>query len=108
MERSRNNRVDIMAFADVFDKDNKLVSRAEVCNVSLDGTAILTSNPLEIGSEVMFNILQKESKKIRILIEDLAGKVIRIERQGTSWLHGVIFNEVERKNITILHDISKS
>ena len=108
MERRKHNRADIKAFADVFDKDNKLVSRAEVCNVSLDGTAILTPNPLEIGSEVMFNILQRESKKIRILIENLAGKVIRIEQQGSLWLHGVIFKEVEKKNITILDDISKS
>ncbi len=108
MDRRKYKRNRLKAVADVFNAENKLVSMAEVCNVSPEGAAILTASPMDVGSKLAFNILIKESKKIKIIIENAACEVIRMEKEGEKWLHAVIFKDMRLEDKLVLGNVNLS
>ena len=62
LERRKSKRINFNGFADVFDSFYNFISRANVHNISPEGTAIISTMPIRVGTTVIFNILQKESE----------------------------------------------
>ncbi|MFH1415803.1 MAG: hypothetical protein ABIH89_06950 [Elusimicrobiota bacterium] len=93
-DRRKYIRNEINAVADVFDDRSRLIHRGEVSNVSPEGFVIMISDPMEVGTKIICNILQRESMKIRILIENATAEVVRLEEKGAVWLHALIFKDI--------------
>ena len=74
------------------------ISRASVCNISPEGTAIISSTPIGVGRTVKFNIMREETEG-QLLVKDIEGEVLRTEKKGDQWVEAVLFKNInEEKN----------
>ena len=106
LERRKYKRVKFSGFADVFDLFYNFISRASVHNISPEGTAIISTMPIGVGTTVIFNILQKESEETKMLVKDIQGEVLRTEKKGDKWLQAVLFKDINEEKNTALKKLS--
>ena len=95
MEKRKNKRIEYDAYAEVFDEYRDIMVSADVKNISPDGTAILIDEPFDIGTDIRMELMKYRQDGLDPIVNNVSGKIVRLDREGTRWLQAVLFNELD-------------